>query len=278
MVRVHTETSSREEPNICVKYTLYFMNVLFWIAGVIILGIGIYVMVEKREVYNELSHLTLDPAVLFVFVGGMVFVVTFTGCIGALRENSHLLGFYAVVILILLILEVTCGTLSFIYRERVKEEVESKLRDAVVLYRDPARQDLQLLIDTTQIKLRCCGVNSYEEWRTNVYFKCDSPGVEACGVPFSCCKGDRTNLQCGYGAGKMETSERLDAIHTRGCLPSAILWFQSNLLCIGIFSFVVLLLQIISIYLAETLRGQVLSVKERIISRQKKLNRLASIL
>lgn len=37
-------------------------------------------------------------------------------------------------------------------------------------------------------QLQCCGVETYKDWELNMYFNCSSPGREACGVPFSCCK------------------------------------------------------------------------------------------
>ena len=262
MTRVHTERSPQEGPSVYVKYALFLINVFFWLIGIIILGIGIYVMVEQREVYSQLSDLTSNAAFVFLFVGGLIFITTFTGCIGALRENSCLLCLYAVIIGIMLLLEIACGVISVLYRENVQENVESKLKDAIVYYRDPAKQDLQLMIDTTQMELRCCGVNSYEDWQANIYFNCSSPGVEACAVPFSCCKDDPNNRQCGYGAGKMADSDREKAIHTRGCLTTALAWFRDNLMLIGIISFVVIFLQIISICMAMKLRGQVQAMRD----------------
>jgi len=38
------------------------------------------------------------------------------------------------------------------------------------------------------LQLFCCGVEFYQDWELNMYFNCSSPGIEACGVPSSCCK------------------------------------------------------------------------------------------
>ena len=261
--RVHPEQPSDQssQPSNCIKYILFFMNVFFWILGTIILGIGIYVVVEERRVvYSDLTDLSFNVAFIFLFVGGIIFITTFAGCIGALRENCCLLGFYAVSIGLLLFVEIACGSLSVIYRDKAREKIEAKLKDAIVLYREPTKQDLQLLIDTTQAELKCCGVTSYEDWRANVYFNCTSPGVEACGVPFSCCKDDPSNRQCGYGVGKMEAAKREHAIHTRGCVTAAMEWFGDNLLLIGVISFVVILLQVVSVCMANSFRRQIKAI------------------
>jgi len=38
------------------------------------------------------------------------------------------------------------------------------------------------------VELHCCGLKDYMDWERNIYFNCSSPGVEKCGVPFSCCQ------------------------------------------------------------------------------------------
>ena len=45
---------------------------------------------EKNE-YSDLDSLAFDPSILLIIVGCLMFVVTFCGCVGALRENKILL-------------------------------------------------------------------------------------------------------------------------------------------------------------------------------------------
>lgn len=255
--------SSPEDPSKCIKFSLFFLNVLFWLAAILILGVGVYVMVEKKDAYQNLSDLSFDPAVLFVLLGAVLFVITFLGCLGALRENTCMLCFYSSIIVFLLLVEVSCGVLGFVFRDRVQEGIGEKLSNAIILYRDPDKPDLQLLIETTQTEFKCCGITSYEDWRSNIYFNCSSPGAEACGVPRTCCKTeeDRVNSQCGFGVGRMDAFEREKRIYTVGCLTTAVEWFQNNLITIGIVSFGILLLQLITVWLATTLRGQVSDIK-----------------
>lgn len=50
-----------------------------------------------QGVLSNLSSITdlggLDPVWLFMVVGGVMFILGFAGCIGALRENTFLLKF-----------------------------------------------------------------------------------------------------------------------------------------------------------------------------------------
>lgn len=221
-------------------------------------------MVDKDVDYQSLSDLSFDPAVLFVILGGALFLITFLGCLGALRENTSMLCCYGIIVGVLLLIEVACGTLGFVFREKVEENIQIKLKEAINLYRDPDKPDLQLIIETVQTEFKCCGITSYEDWQANLYFNCSSPGAEACGVPKTCCKTeeDRINSQCGFGVGGMDTIEREKRIYTTGCLTTAVNWFKNNLITIGIASFGIFLLQIITIWLAITLRDQVAEIKE----------------
>lgn len=51
----------------------------------------------SQGVLSNISSITdlggLDPVWLFMVVGGVMFILGFAGCIGALRENTFLLKF-----------------------------------------------------------------------------------------------------------------------------------------------------------------------------------------
>jgi len=64
--------------------------------GIAFLGIGLWAWNEKG-VLSNISSITdlggFDPVWLFLVVGGVMFILGFAGCIGALRENTFLLKF-----------------------------------------------------------------------------------------------------------------------------------------------------------------------------------------
>lgn len=45
-----------------------------------------------------------------------------------------------------------------------------------------------MLCVLSYFQFKCCGGKNTNDWDQNIYFNCTSPGNEACGVPFSCCK------------------------------------------------------------------------------------------
>ncbi len=90
--------------------------------GLSILAIGVWAWTEKNTINNLslLTNITLDPATIFIWTGAITFVIGFTGCVGALRENTALLAAYAVFLAVLLLLEMTAGILGFIFKDWVR--------------------------------------------------------------------------------------------------------------------------------------------------------------
>lgn len=71
-----------------------FLSV-FQLIGTAICGIGLWAWTEKDMFTNigRLTNVALDPALLFIMIGGVMFIIGFAGCVGALRENTKLLMF-----------------------------------------------------------------------------------------------------------------------------------------------------------------------------------------
>lgn len=60
------------------------------ILGLLLLAVGLWAWTEK-DMFNNIGRLTnvpLDPALWFIVVGAVVFIIGFIGCVGALRENT----------------------------------------------------------------------------------------------------------------------------------------------------------------------------------------------
>ena len=239
----------------CVKYSMFFMNVLFWLTSCLLLAIATYAMLEKQEIYRKINRLATDPAAILLCIGLVIFIISFTGCLGALRENTCLLRFYSGMLGLMLLLEITAAIVGYVYAEKVKAELHKAFTSMIVSYRDDP--DLQLLIDTVQRELKCCGSEKYTDWKINPYFNCSSPAIEACGVPFSCCITDEINSQCGFSALSFQESVASKSIYTQGCLKGVEHWFRSNLILMASVAASLPILQILGYCLAKRLIGDI---------------------
>ena len=57
------------------------------------ISIGLYARFEKTAYQEFFSDILTDPAFALIIVGCVMFILGFSGCIGALRENICLLKF-----------------------------------------------------------------------------------------------------------------------------------------------------------------------------------------
>ncbi|RDD47510.1 Tetraspanin-5 [Trichoplax sp. H2] len=220
---------SDSEVSLCVKYTLFFFNIIFWLIGCFIVGVSIYARTEKGF-QDGFASLAYDPVMILLVVGVVIFILGFSGCVGALRENTCLLRFFGIFLGLILLAEGTVAVLIFVYQAQVKAFVEDQLRGAIKKYRDDV--DLQNLIDFIQRQFRCCGVVGYKDWDANIYFNCtkSNPSREACGVPFSCCRNSTINTQCGYDVRSQGASNSvIDRIYTTGCVDNVVAFLKDNL-------------------------------------------------
>ncbi|KAH8321154.1 hypothetical protein KR074_005708 [Drosophila pseudoananassae] len=80
--------------SVCVKYMIFLLNFIFWLFGGLLLGIGVYAFKDKWEEANGWVRLETIYDVIFnislvmIITGIVIFVVSLSGCLGALRENT----------------------------------------------------------------------------------------------------------------------------------------------------------------------------------------------
>uniref|UniRef100_A0A8C6WX78 Tetraspanin n=1 Tax=Neogobius melanostomus TaxID=47308 RepID=A0A8C6WX78_9GOBI len=219
-----------------VKYLLFMFNFLFWIISLVMVAIGVYARIVKHA-EAALAYLSVDPAVMLLVVGVLMFFITFCGCVGSLRENICLLQTFCICLTIIFILQLAIGILAFIFSDKARSKVTEMINKAITHYMDDI--DLQNLIDFGQTEFGCCGAVTYTDWSKNVYFSCeqDNPSHERCSVPFSCCIITKQkvviNTMCGHGMQELDYLEAGEHIHTNGCIDKLVNWIHSNLFILG---------------------------------------------
>ncbi|XP_029200847.1 tetraspanin-33-like [Acropora muricata] len=216
-----------------LKYTLFVFNLLYWCIGGVMIGVGLWAVTQKSD-YNTFSSISTDPAAVMVAVGGFIFIISFFGTVGALRENICFLKTYMIVMIIIVILEVIAGLLAFAFWPEVQKSVDSKFKTAIERYRDDV--DLQNAIDAVQENFQCCGSTDLNDWDINRYFKCGGRSPEQCGVPYSCCVrklNERPNVQCGWHAREQHRLALKGKIYITGCLDAVLEWFRNHLVIVA---------------------------------------------
>ncbi|XP_075713665.1 tetraspanin-33 isoform X3 [Rhinoderma darwinii] len=243
-----------------VKYLLFFFNMLFWVISLVMVAIGVYARLMKHA-EAAMACLAVDPALLLIAVGVLMFLITFCGCIGSLRENICLLQAFSICLTLVFLLQLSAGIVGFVFSDKARGKVSEVISNAIVHYRDDL--DLQNLIDFGQREFNCCGGISYKDWSQNIYFNCSSenPSQERCSVPFSCClySEDKAvvNTMCGYGMQTLDYLEAGEFIHTNGCIDKLVNWLHSNLFLLGGVALGLAIPQLVGILLSQVLINQI---------------------
>jgi len=253
----------------CVKYLIFLLNFAFWLFGGLLIGIGTYAFLDKWSgiglpKVDTIYDVVLDISLVLIISGAVIFIVSFAGCVGALRENTCLLKFYSLCLLVFFLLEMAIAIIGFVFPHTMQATLEESFTDKIIQsYREDV--DLQNLIDFAQQEFRCCGLSSegYLDWSKNEYFNCSSEDAQKCGVPWSCCinatniSGRLVNFMCGNNAQKSPVAEASKIVWTSGCIEIVRAWAERNLYTIAGIALGIALSQLFVIYLGKTLEGQI---------------------
>ncbi|XP_051757779.1 tetraspanin 36 isoform X2 [Ctenopharyngodon idella] len=172
-------------------------------AGVALAYVGSYVIKSYSSFEDFVSDkYSIIPAAIIIGVAVVMFVIGTVGCCATLRESKVGLGFFLIIIMIIFAAEVTAFVFGFIYRGRIKGDLEKSMKDVFQKY-DGLNSETHA-VDILQSQLECCGVNNFTDWTASPWFVQHNNSV-----PHSCCKANTT--QC---TGQLTQP---DLLNTQGC-------------------------------------------------------------
>lgn len=197
-----------------VKYLLFATNFAIFIIGCVVLGIGIYALVDGESLVNIVNNSGADitiqvytsAAVILITVSVFIVILTFFGCCGAIKESKCMLGTYFTLILVMFVVMIVGAVIGY---SQSMDEIQEALEKSMVKFKDEndpnyenMKPDEKAVTDawnTIQGDFECCGtvfgnktnkINSWEIHNSDTY-----PTSEGYRVPGSCCTAlfDRDN-------------------------------------------------------------------------------------
>jgi len=231
-----------------VKYIVFLFNLAFVLAGIAFIAIGVIFKLDIEDFTAALNkteiNFSLAPTLLII-VGSIVFVISFFGCCGAVRESTCMLTTYAIILLTLFLLQVALGVYAFIqFKDSdagIKNEIHEELKKTLELYdKDNVARET---IDALQSERECCGVDSPADWRQ--VWNNDS-------LPSSCCR----NLppQCRASDGDS---------YRKGCFDPLYNFLQETIKMVGIVVVVIGATEIIGAIIALCLSSSIRNHERR---------------
>ncbi|XP_036374173.1 tetraspanin-8-like [Megalops cyprinoides] len=163
--------------NRCIKFFLFFFNLLFWISGCIILGASIYLKVSKDG--NKITNMAAPSTDLLIATGAIIMVLGFLGCCGAIKENRCMLILFFTGLLLIFILLLAAGILGAVAEDKSKEWMKGELEKKLPLANQT--EDVKSNLQALEVEWKCCGlINGPEDWGSPVPSSCNCKETAMC--------------------------------------------------------------------------------------------------
>lgn len=256
------DTYAEDKKVLWCKYLLFTYNIIIFIVGGVILGVGIWMAVD-RNFMTKITGNDLYAVALYMILiaGGITFFISFLGCCGAVTENKCLLYTFMGILCFLAVVLLIGAILAIVFHQELGDEIKDSMEDTLVNYygvdfHKTFNRGVTWGWDKTQEKLDCCAVDDtgwalYQEsewFDTNPW----TPEDQKPYVPQSCCVQDRfwryVNLDVCQKWRLGPPGSPVDgainrAIYYRGCYDAGVEYLEENsAILIGIGIAVALLL------------------------------------
>ncbi|XP_073679200.1 CD9 antigen [Garra rufa] len=112
----------------CVKYLLFLFNFIFWVMGSLVLAVGLWLRLDpntKSLLENGGPDTFFIGVYILIAAGGLVMLVGFFGCCGAVRESQCLLGLFFACLLVIFGAEVAAGVFGFLNKDEIIKEIKN---------------------------------------------------------------------------------------------------------------------------------------------------------
>lgn len=211
----------------CAKLIILLINLIFGLIGIVLLGFGIFLVVDAKALHNEYfipagssANMILIAAAVILVVGLIIMFITIVGCCAVAKENTGCLTFYSGILILVLILQVIAVILAGVFYNQIVSGLDDQMLKIVkTQYGQPNQNDSTVFIDNVQKDLHCCGVTAQgpNDWKLSQWHN-----ETQLTVPESCCTVDKTGhtldlTSCREYAYKPESTERTKYVYTEGC-------------------------------------------------------------
>ncbi|XP_040048785.1 CD63 antigen [Gasterosteus aculeatus] len=215
----------------CIKFLVFFFNLIFWLCGLALIVVGILVQVSfhKSLTIHDVSA-SAAPIVIIV-IGVVIFFIAFFGCCGAWNENYFMVTTFAIFLFLIIVVEIAAVIVGYVYKDKLSAIVQDSLNDMISHYNN-GTPEFRKGLDQLQKDWKCCGVNNSSDWNRF------EPNKDS--VPDSCCVTEKPG--CGNG-----TMRNPDAVHQKGCREALETLLKKNILWVIIAALVIAGLQILGI-------------------------------
>ncbi|XP_043106713.1 tetraspanin 34 [Puntigrus tetrazona] len=205
-----------------LKVMMFIFNGVIFLAGAAVLGVGIWVVVDRVSLLGILENIEDAPPELaglanigyvLIGVGAFLTIMGFLGCCGAVKESKcMLLSFFSIVLIIFLV-EVAAAIVLFVFQPLVQKALDEIGQKVVEGIEDNYGEDdgYTSVWNSTMSELKCCGYNNYTDFMNSQFVMMNV-------YPTMCCTN--SSRPCNEDEAKREAVE--------GCLQALVSLIEDN--------------------------------------------------
>ncbi|XP_051776365.1 LOW QUALITY PROTEIN: tetraspanin 35 [Erpetoichthys calabaricus] len=180
-----------------LKGMMFIFNGIIFVAGIVILAIGVWVKVDSSSFLKILTIKSGGPepdinvGYLCIALAFSLMIVGFLGCWGALKENKALLMLFFVIVLLIFIVEVTGGVVVLAFSSLAEIIVEGIGVEAKKSIKTDygKNTDITKVWDSLMTELKCCGFTNYNDFTGSPFH------ISTSNYPPVCCTNSTSCIQ-----------------------------------------------------------------------------------
>ena len=218
------------------------------------MAIGVWLRISW-DTYSRIlpSYHVLSADNLAIGAGALMILIGFCGCCGSWFQSKCLLVSYLAVIVAIMLLEVTAGTLGYFFRAQIRETLHQELVDGIKnKYSENDTFGMHSTWDHVQTHFNCCGVDTYQDWYHISAWK------EEERVPETCCVSVNGTSETLFDLDEKNSTEicgrdvarDLPRFRTHGCFKKIRHWILEHLHVVGLTCIIFAFIQFFSIVAA----------------------------
>ncbi|XP_072249484.1 CD82 antigen [Leuresthes tenuis] len=241
-----------------LKFSFAVFNTIFLVLGLSVAGCSVWILFDRGTFLNVLTTDELQVAAAGLFlVGGVVALVSITGCVGASIEKRLLLVVYSGFIIILVLGQLFITVLLLVCRNKVEVNLNETVDAIITQYSSGNSSDTKdRLMDNMQHYAECCGRLGPDDWLRNSFIESlnlMSPEV----LPCSCFRSSDRSFDSAWCSENISFTEPLfgrgKGRFNESCGQKLADWLQVNFVTVLVMDVSLILLQIIDISIAAGL-------------------------
>nr|XP_031300130.1 CD9 antigen isoform X2 [Camelus dromedarius] len=145
----------------CIKYLLFGFNFVFWLAGIAVLAVGLWLRFDSqtKSIFEQENNNSSFYTGVYILIGAgaLMMLVGFLGCCGAVQESQCMLGLFFGFLLVIFAVEIAAAVWGYSHKDEVIKELQEFYKDTYNKLKnkdEPQRETLKAI----HYALNCCGV------------------------------------------------------------------------------------------------------------------------